>query len=612
MIKNIMYISLKKLYLEFSVQEKRRLLLLAVLIIITGLLQVIGIASIFPFISAASNPSVVDENLYLSMAKEFLQISDNSNFIVILGGGVLLSLVLTNLFLAFSTWVSMRFVVTMNNTFAFRLLQRYLNESYLFHLERNSAELLKNITTEVHRVVNGGIISAINLVSKGFTVFCILIFLILVDPFVAFVVGGVLGVSYALIYWSIRSKLSRIGLIVTQLFANRMRYSNESLGGIKELKVLGREQYYLKKFRQNAEEVIKHQVFARAAVDLPKFLLETIAFGGIISVTMYLVAVKNDAQNILPMISLYALAGYRLMPALQGVFSSTATLKHDIAAVELFYEDIKGTDKLPFKLMDEHFNKVSPLALNTELRLNNVSFNYPGVSRYAVDKVCLSIKANTSVGIIGASGSGKSTLVDILLGLLHAQHGEIRVDGQVLNNTNIRSWQNNIGYVPQVIFLADSSVSANIAFGIAEELIDQEAVESSAKMANLHEFIVEELEMGYQTMVGERGIRLSGGQRQRIGIARALYHNPSVLVLDEATSALDTPTEQAVMEAVYNLAHKKTIIMIAHRLSTVKKCDNLVWLDGGKLKAEGSYNKLLIENVAFKRFVEAGSNEPRS
>jgi len=604
-----MYTSLKKLYLEFSAQEKRRLLLLAILIIITGLLQVVGIASIFPFISAATNPSVVDENIYLSMAKVFLQISNNRDFIVVLGGFVLLSLVLTNLFLAFSTWVTMRFIVTTNNTFSFRLLQRYLSEDYLFHLERNSAELLKNITTEVHRVVNGGIISAINLVSKGFTALCILVFLILVDPFVALVVGSVLGVSYVLIYWSIRLKLSRIGIIVTQLFSDRMRYSNESLGGIKELKVLGREQYYLKKFRQNSEEVIKHQVFARSAIDLPKFLLETIAFGGIISVTMYLVAVGSGAQNILPMISLYALAGYRLMPALQGIFLSTATLKHDIAAVEIFYEDIKGTEKLPFNLSDENLIKVNPLALNKELRLSDINFHYPKVSKQAVKKLSLTIKANESVGIIGASGSGKSTLVDILLGLLQPQQGEMRVDGGVLSNTNLRAWQDNIGYVPQVIFLADSSVSANIAFGIADVEIDQAAVAKAAKMANLHDFIVGELEQGYQTIVGERGIRLSGGQRQRIGIARALYHNPSVLVLDEATSALDTPTEQAVMEAVYNLAHTKTIIMIAHRLSTVKKCDKLVWLEEGELKAEGAYDELFMSNIEFKKFVEAGGDK---
>jgi len=604
-----MYGSLKRLYSEFSINEKKRLLLLAILIIITGLLQVIGIASIFPFIATASDPSAVDNNAYLLAAKTYLQITENRDFIALLGGVVLLTLVMTNLFLAFSTWVTMRFVVTTNNTLAYRLLERYLNENYLFHLERNSAELLKNLTSETSRVVNGGIMSAINVVSKGFTALCILVFLILVDPFIAFVVGGVLGASYALIYLSIRIKLGRIGVIVTQLFSDRMRYINESLGGIKELKVLGREQFYLKQFRRTSEEIIKHQVFNRAAVDLPRFLLETIAFGGILSMTMYLVVVKNDVQTVLPMISLYALAGYRLMPALQGIFQSTAMLKHDIAAVDLFYDDIRGTEKLPFNLADSDVSKVQPLALNDALLLKDISFSYPNVQNKVVNQLTLSIKANTSIGIVGTSGSGKSTLVDILLGLLQPQQGEIRIDGERLSDYNSRAWQSNIGYVPQVIFLADSNVSANIAFGIPDKDIDQQAVECAAKMANLHDFVNQELEQGYDTIVGERGIRLSGGQRQRIGIARALYHNPSVLVLDEATSALDTPTEQSVMEAVYNLAHKKTIIMIAHRLSTVKGCDNLIWLEKGKLKAEGRFDELLLSNNEFKNFVMMGSDK---
>lgn len=598
-----MFRSLKKLYLEFSREEKRRLLLLSLIIIITALLQVVGIASIFPFISAASDPSIADKNVYLFAVKTFLNIDDNRDFILLLGGVVLLTLILTNLFLAFSTWVTMKFVVTTNNTLAYRLLQRYLNEHYLFHLKRNSAELLKNLTSETNRVVNGGIMSAINVVSKGMTALSILIFLILVDPMIALIVGSVLGTSYAMIYWTIRLKLSRIGIIVTRLFSDRMRYINESLGGIKELKVLGREKYYLKRFRVVSEEIIKHQVFNRAAVELPRYLLETIAFGGILVMTMYLVSVRNDVQTVLPMISLYALAGYRLMPALQGIFQSTATLKHDIAAVDLFYQDIKGTERLPFNLSETEAVSLAPLELKKSLILSEVGFNYPDTNKQAVSNLTIQIQANTSIGIIGTSGSGKSTLVDIMLGLLKPQQGNILVDGDILTEENLRAWQNNIGYVPQVIFLADSTVSENIAFGIPNDDIDHEAVQKAAKMANLHDFVVNELDEGYETIVGERGIRLSGGQRQRIGIARALYHDPSVLVLDEATSALDTPTEQAVMEAVYNLSHKKTIIMIAHRISTVQNCDNLIWLEFGKVRSEGKYENLLQSDSSFKQFV---------
>jgi len=602
-----MYSSLKRLYLELSKKERKRLLLLALLITITALLQVVGIASIFPFIATASDPSVVGKNAYLYAAKTYFSIENDQDFIVLLGAVVLVTLVLTNMFLAFSSWITVKFTETTIHTLSVRLLQRYLLESYLFHLERNSAELLKNLSSEVYRVVNGGVLSAINIVSKGLTSLCILIFLVLVDPLIALVVGGVLGASYALIYWLIRLKLAKVGVLVTQLFTNKMRYVNESFGGIKELKVLGREKYYLKQFCDVSEEIVSYAVFNRIVMELPRYVLETVAFGGILSMTIYLVSVRNEAQSVLPMISLYALAGYRLMPALQGVFQSTATLRHDIAAVDLFYNDIKGVSSQLIDLGEQEVKE--QLLVKKDLVLGDICFHYPSVSKLAIKNLSLKVKVNTSIGIIGTSGSGKSTLVDVILGLLQPQKGSIAVDGEQLTDDNLRAWQNNIGYVPQVIFLADLTVSENIAFGLPIKEIDQDAVVRAAKMANLHHFIVTELEDGYQTMVGERGVRLSGGQRQRIGIARALYHDPSVIVLDEATSALDTPTESAVMDAVYNLAHKKTIIMIAHRISTVSKCDNLLWLEQGQVKAYGKFEQLMLTEPSFKKFVNAGKSE---
>jgi len=598
-----MYSSLKKLYFEFSPEEKRSLFFIACIIVLSALVQVVGIASIFPFISAASDPSIVDRNTYLLAVKHFFAIANNQDFIVFLGGFVLLTLILTNVFLAFSTWVTMRFVVTIIQTLSFRMLQRYLNEDYLFHLKRNSSELLKNLTAEIGRVVNGGIISAINIVAKSFTALCILALLVIVDPMVALMVGLVLSSSYALVYWFIRRRLGRIGIIMTGLASERMKCINEALGGIKELKVLGRERYYLRQFKVIAKEIIKHNVFNRTAVDLPRYLLETIAFGGILTVTIYLVAVKNDVQTVLPMISLYGLAGYRLMPALQGIFQSTATLKHDIAAVELFYNDIKGTDTLPFNYTDEECILIKKASFKKDLFLDNLSFSYPTVSKKVVNNLSMSIEANTSIGIVGTSGSGKSTLVDIMLGLLRPQTGRLLVDGVELTSNNMRAWQDNIGYVPQSIFLADSSVSQNIAFGVDEENIDKNAVKSAAKMANLHDFIEDDLENGYETIVGERGIRLSGGQRQRIGIARALYHNPSVLILDEATSALDSPTEQSIIKAVYKLASDKTIIMIAHRLSTIKECDQIIIMEKGEIVDRGEYEELSESSSYFKRLL---------
>lgn len=599
-----MYNSLKKLYFELSKPEQRRLFLLLILIVITGIVQVAGIISIFPFIAVASNPDVIDTNQYLSFFKELLSIEDNKNFLIVLGLMVLLVLILTNAFLAFSTWVTMRFVVGIVHTLSYRMLLRYLGETYIFHLSRNSSELLKNLTSEINRVVNGGIVSALTIISKGFTVLCILILLIAVDPIVALLAATTLGGAYSVVYLALKNKLAKVGAITTVLFTDRLKCINESIGGIKELMVLGRSHFYLQKFKFISQEIIKHQVFNRASVDIPKYLLETIAFGGILIIAIYLVAVRNNVENIMPIIALYGFAGYRLMPALQEIFKSMATLKHDIVAVDVFYDDLQGTSSHPFKGELIERPEKNKLIIDKTISLENISFSYPSTSKPSVNDISISIKANSCIGIIGKSGSGKTTLVDIILGLLEPTSGNIKIDGISLNHENIRQWQNTIGYVPQSIFLADATISENIAFGIPTQEIDHNKIVTATKMANLHDFIIEELEGGYDTIVGERGVRLSGGQRQRIGIARALYHNPNVLILDEATSALDTNTEKSVMDSVRGLMGQKTIIMIAHRMSTVENCDTLFWLEKGSVKASGAYQELLKNNRDFSDFIK--------
>lgn len=597
-----MFRSLNNLYKEFSPSEKRTLIAFLFITILSGLVQVVGIASIFPFISVATTPELIETNTYLSKLKEFSGISEENDFLVFLGAIVLLTLILSNAFLTFSTWLTMKFVVKTTYKFSYRLLVRYLGETYLFHLERNSAELIKNLISEVPRVINGGIMSALEICAKGVTCLFIIALLILVDPYVALIVAIILGGAYFFIYYLMRIKLAKIGLRSITLFGERNKNVNEALGGIKDLMVLRRQNYYLKEFQKIIQEIMHIQVLNRSAVELPKYIVETVAFGGILAITIYLISVNDNAKDVMPMIALYGFAGIRLMPALQAIFKATATLKHDISAVDLFYEDLKGTTDQPFDAnLIENPDKTK-LIFNDEVILEGISFTYPKSPKPSVSDLSLRIKKNTSLGIVGASGSGKSTLVDIILGLLDAQKGKIIVDGVTLNNSNIGQWQNDIGYVPQTIFLSDSTITENIAFGIPNEQIDITAVKYAAKMANIHDFIEDELEYGYQTITGERGIRLSGGQRQRIGIARALYHKPSLLIFDEATSALDGTSEKAVMDAVNELHGQITIIMIAHRLSTIMGCDNLVWMEKGKVKAQGTYFELMESNSDFRLF----------
>jgi ABC-type multidrug transport system fused ATPase/permease subunit len=350
----------------------------------------------------------------------------------------------------------------------------------------------------------------------------------------------------------------------------------------------------LRRFSDPARAFARHQASAQVVSQLPRFALEAIAFGGMLLVVLYLMAQNGGFSNALPVIALYAFAGYRLMPALQAIYKSVTSVRFAAPALEALHADLMGLQPANPHQAGE------ALPLNHAITLSDVTYSYPNAPQPALKELNLTIPARATVGLVGATGSGKTTTVDVMLGLLEPQRGTLAVDGVVIDETNRRAWQRAIGYVPQHIYLADDSVAANIAFGLEAKDIDPMAVERAAKIANLHEFVMEELPEQYQTTVGERGVRLSGGQRQRIGIARALYHDPQVLILDEATSALDNLTEQAVMEAVHNLGREITIILIAHRLSTVKACDTIFLLEKGELKAQGTFDELTQASERFR------------
>ena len=304
---------------------------------------------------------------------------------------------------------------------------------------------------------------------------------------------------------------------------------------------------------------------------------------------------SDNFTSTLPILSLYVFAGYRLMPALQQLYRSLTSLRY-VNPV------LNSLDKDRISKISNEISK-NKLKFEKYISLENISYRYPKSYKSNLKNISIKIPIKNTVGLIGTTGSGKTTLVDLILGLLEPHEGVLKIDNTIINSKNLNSWQKNIGYVPQQIFLTDQSISANIAFGVDSNLIDHEAVKYASKIANLHNFVINELKEEYDTMIGERGIRLSGGQRQRIGIARALYHKPKVLVLDEATNALDNLTEKAVMEAVYNLSNKITIILIAHRLSTIKKCDQIFLMDQGKIIASGDYNELSKFNKEFNKFI---------
>ena len=589
--------TLKKLLFSLTPYERKRAGLLLISMLIMALLDAIGVASILPFMAVLADPSIIETNSILKklfQAFNILGVQTNLQFIFALGALVFVVLIASLTFKALTNYAQMRFVLMREYSISKRLMQGYLHQHYSWFLGRNSADLGKSILSEVSQVVGSGIKPFLDLIAQVMVATAIIILLIVFDPKLALIVGFMLGGVYGLFFTIVRRYLNRIGK--ERLESNFLRFKsiNEAFGASKEIKVGGFEKTYVQKFSSAAKNTAQTQASAGLVNLLPRYFLEAVAFGGILLILLYKMYQTNNFSNSLPIVSLYVYAGYRLIPAVQQIYLSFAKLAFVGPSLDNLNEDIKNL-KLFNKNQDQGI-----LSLNKTITLKNIYYNYPNASRTALKNINLSIPVKSTVGLIGVTGSGKTTIVDIILGLLEAQKGTLEIDGQVITEKNSRSWQRSIGYVPQHIYLADDTVAANIAFGLEPKDINRESVEKAAKIANLDEFVIEELPKQYETTIGERGVRLSGGQRQRIGIARALYHNPKVLVLDEATSALDNQTEKAVMDAINNLSKNITIILIAHRLSTVKKCDKIFLLEKGQLKNEGTFEELINIDENFR------------
>ncbi len=592
---------LKKMLAILSPPERRRLVVLMGMILIMAFLDMLGVASILPFMAVLANPELLNTNGLLNTAlvnSRQIGIHTPEKFLFALGILFFVLLVTSLTFKALTTYVQIRFVNMREYSIGKRLVETYLRQPYSWFLDRHSADLGKNILSEVGVFVGSGLNPMMNLIAQSTVTVALLTLLILVDPLLALSVGLILGLGYISIFVLMSSWLKRFGQARIQANQERFTALSEAFGAVKEVKVGGLEQTYVQRFAKPAEIYAKVEAMSRVIAILPRFALEIIAFGGMILAIIYLMDKNDSFANALPIITLYALAGYRLMPALQQIYIAFTQLQYVAPALDVLEQSLRNQ-----RSTDTQQSHISMPPLTQAIQLKKVSFRYPSPPNTVLKSVNLAIPAHSIVGLVGPTGSGKTTLVDVILGLLEPQEGCLYVDGQPITAANRRQWQRTIGYVPQHIYLADDSIAANIALGVNAKDFNQKAVERAAKIANLHEFVMKDLPQGYGSTVGERGIRLSGGQRQRIGIARALYHNPQILILDEATSALDNLTEQAVMEAVNNLSHEITIILIAHRLSTVRQCDRIYLLERGKVKASGTFDELTANNQLFSTMV---------
>jgi ABC-type multidrug transport system fused ATPase/permease subunit len=575
---------------------------LVCVLVLVAVAEMVGVASLMPFMAVVTNPEVIHSNRWLNAAYAALGFGSERSFLLFLGLLVLALLVTSNIVKTAGAFLTLRFHNGLNYSFSRRLLARYVARPYQFFLKHNTAELGSNVITEVNRVITGVLAPATTIVSSALVCLALIFLLVMVDPVVALVIAGVLVVAYGTLLVAARRKLSEVGKEQIRANQQRHRVAGEAMSGIKDLKVLGREITFLQRFSEHARRHAHNNVVAGLIAQLPRYALETIAFGGILLVVMYLVSRGEQGTHIAPMLALYAFAGYRLMPALQNLFASITSMRYAAPSLEVLYHDLGGEQIGAVDSMArlEQILRAPVLPFTRELRLRRLSFCYEGASSPALRDLDIAIPALTSVGIVGPTGCGKTTAVDIILGLLSPTAGQFLVDGVQISARNLASWQKNLGYVPQHIYIADDTIARNIAFGMPDEAIDMAAVRRAARIANLTDFIERELPEGYATAVGERGVRLSGGQRQRIGIARALYRDPSVLVMDEATSALDGITEESVMDALHSLSRKKTIIVIAHRLTTVRECDAIYLLEKGRIVAQGTYPDLMRDSAWFR------------
>ena len=567
-----------------------------------AVVQVIGIASVMPFLALIANPGIVQEQPLLRLTYETLGFTSSTAFLVFAGLVVLFALIASNAFAALTHYLMLRFAWDMNHALAVRMLRTYLAKPYAYFLGQNSAALSKNILGEVRRAVEGVMISGINLVARAVVAVAVLAFLLVVDPWLAIGTFVVLGAAYGGFFLRVRRGLARAG--ERRVIADRDRYATaaEALTGVKEIKVLGMEAPFLERFERPSRAFARYEVRHEVIRMLPRYAFETIAFGGLLLIVLFALARDQGLTELLPTLGVYAFAAYRLMPALQGIFGSMAELRFNAAGVDALHHDLDGVT-VPTLTRRE---SIAPLPFRSALELRGVTFAYPGAPEPVLEGFDLRIEANTSLALVGPTGAGKTTVIDLLLGLLRPQAGALIVDGVAVDDAVVSAWQRNIGYVPQVIYLSDDSVAANIAFGVPREEIDLDAVRRAARQAQIDEFITNEMPDGYDTRVGERGVRLSGGQRQRLGIARALYLDPDVLFFDEATSALDNVTEEEFFRAIAEIGRSKTIVMIAHRISTVRACDTIVMLEGGRVVASGNYGQLLAASPGFRRLARAG------
>jgi ATP-binding cassette, subfamily B, bacterial PglK len=594
----------RELWSVLNPQQRRWVLWTQCLSLLMAFSTVTGIASIAPFFAVLGDPQLIDSSAPLRWLFLHLGFSSKRSFEIALGVGFLAVVLLANMINVFGSFVMIRLSYRISTELQSMLFEEYLARPYVFHAKTNSAVIFNNVINETNRITSDVLRNAFPLVTNLATVTLIILSVMWLNPLLAAAMLVALGGGYIVIYLALRNWLLRSGHIQSNFLIEQTRIVNESLGAIKEIIVLRIQNFFRGNFERTSRSLARKSATSQFVYQSPKYVMECVTVAGLVMVALLAGRGDGGIGPWLGHLTFVGFSAYRLLPILQQAFGSLVRIRGERAAFTAIAPDLRLAlaRKDIVGVVDSSWLDRPSM----DICLHDVSFRYEPDRPVAIRGATLRIPAKSAVGFVGANGSGKTTLVDLIAGLLVPESGRIEIDGMMLDDANRAAWQSRIAYVPQNVFLLDSSVAQNVALGIAETAIDRARLASAAKLAQLDAF-VSSLPQGFDHRIGERGVQLSGGQRQRIGIARALYTNASVLIMDEATNALDGLTEQELMATIMRLRGSYTIILIAHRLSSVRACDLIFEFDRGRISSTGSYAELLRDSETFKRLVEAHS-----
>jgi ABC-type bacteriocin/lantibiotic exporter with double-glycine peptidase domain len=595
--------SVKGLWGILSRGQKGKLIAAQLLSVLMAFSTVTGIAAIAPFFAVLGEPTLIDRNVFLHTLYDYGGFKSSHQFMVALGAAFITAMLIANLVNVLGLLLSNRLALGIGTELQARLFEEYLSRPYSFHVATNTSSLFNKVVYETARVAAGVIQHSLLLVTNLITALFIVVSVLLVNPVVSLLMLLVLGGGYGLIYLAVRGQLLRVGQVHSHAWSERAKIVTESFGAIREILLSRDHSLFNAAFQRASVEAAETAAQIHVIGQIPKYLIECIAIAALVGAALLPGSQAKGLGDWLGQLTFIAFAAYRLLPTLQQIFVCSVRIRADRPAVASIVPDLVGSarnvgrPRSPLERLS-----LSPSPSVPAIEISNLSFRYEPQGPLILDRVDLQIPARASVALVGANGSGKTTLMDLLAHLLEPTEGTVRVDGQALAAAERADWQARIAYVPQNVFLLDSSIAQNIAFGIPAVSIDHARVSQAARIAQLEDFVAT-LPLGYDHPVGERGVRLSGGQRQRIGIARALYKQPAVLLLDEAMSALDGLTERELLSALSELRGHCTLVLIAHRLSMVRWCDVIYQLEAGRLIAKGSYDDLTRESASFRRMM---------